>query len=325
MSNSNKILVGIRASKLSVAQTEMFINDVYKQKNIKNNYEFEIKTIKTTGDIYKNDRLDRIGGKGLFLKEIEEHILDNQVDIGIHSMKDVPAVDVNKNLEIICWVKRTYKNDALISNSGKGFFDLPSGAVLGTSSIRRRAQILNLRKDLNIKLLRGNVDTRINKLRKGQFDAIILSLAGIKKLNLDDQITEVLDLEYFLPAACQGAVGVQAKRNSKFRKLFDDINDLKTEIECISERNILNIIGASCNSPVSVEANIDKEELTINVELFNHSGKKIYKEKFIDRKENYIQLTSSIGKNILDSVGKDAIYQLGELKDDFDYKAKSRV
>ena len=157
MSNSSKIVVGIRKSKLSVVQTEMFINDAYNQKNIKSNYEFEIKTIKTTGDIYKNDRLDQIGGKGLFLKEIEEHILKNKVDIGVHSMKDVPSVEENKNLEIVCWTERIHKNDVLISRSGKRFFDLPAGAVIGTSSVRRRAQILNLRKELNIKLLRGNV------------------------------------------------------------------------------------------------------------------------------------------------------------------------
>ena len=128
-------------------------------------------------------------------------------------MKDVPAEDSSDKLDIICWFKRENHREALLSNSGQKFFDLPSGSVIGTSSIRRRAQILNLRQDLNIKLLRGNVDTRIKKLRENNYDAIILSFAGLKRLGLLDHVTEELDEENFLPAACQGTIGIQAKKN----------------------------------------------------------------------------------------------------------------
>ena len=183
MSNKSKILVGIRDSKLSKAQTGIFIEEANKIDQIKNNHIFEIKTIKTTGDIHNTQRLDRIGGKGLFIKEIEQQIIDHQIDIGVHSMKDVPAQEVHKDLQIVCWMQRSFNDDALLSNSGKKFLDLPPGSKIGTSSIRRRAQILKLRKDLSVSLLRGNIDTRIKQLHAKKYDAIILSLAGLQKLN----------------------------------------------------------------------------------------------------------------------------------------------
>ena len=143
--------------------------------------------------------------------------------------------------------------------------DLPAGSVIGTSSIRRRSQVLSLRKDLSIKLLRGNVDTRIQKLRNHEYDAIILSFAGLARLNLDHLVTEVLEHNLFLPAACQGAVGVQALKNSEVKKIFAPINDLKTQTECMAERRVLKTINANCNSPVSIYANINKNKITIPV------------------------------------------------------------
>ena len=159
MSNIDKILVGIRDSKLSRTQTEILLNQLTDVANNLSRETFDIKTVKTTGDIHNVERLDQIGGKGLFIKEIEQHILNHKVDVGVHSMKDVPAEDSSDKLDIICWFKRENHREALLSNSGQKFFDLPPGSVIGTSSIRRRAQILNLRQDLKIKLLRGNVDT----------------------------------------------------------------------------------------------------------------------------------------------------------------------
>ena len=213
MSKLNKIFIGIRESKLSRAQTEIFIKEANKSEYIKDNYCFEIKTIKTTGDIHNTHRLDRLGGKGLFIKEIEEQILSGTIDMGIHSLKDVPSQDTNDELELIYWSERVKSNDVLISNSGKKITELEPGSIIGTSSIRRRAQILHLRQDLNIKLLRGNVDTRLKKLRNKEYDAIILSHAGLTRMGLASEITEVLEFKNFLPAACQGVVAVQAKKN----------------------------------------------------------------------------------------------------------------
>ena len=142
MSIKSKILVGIRGSKLSKVQTGIFIDEANKIDQIRSNHVFEIKTIKTTGDIHNTRRLDRIGGKGLFIKEIEQQIIDNKIDIGVHSMKDVPAQEVHKDLQIVCWMQRHFNDYALLSNSGKKLLDLPPGSKVGTSSIRRRAQIL---------------------------------------------------------------------------------------------------------------------------------------------------------------------------------------
>ena len=323
MAKTEKIRVGIRDSQLSKAQTNIFINEANKIDNIRKDFEFSIQTIKTTGDINKDGRLDQIGGKGLFIKEIEQQIIDGKIDIGVHSMKDVPAVKQYKNLEIICWLKRIFNDDALLTNSGKGFFQLPSGSVIGTSSVRRRAQILSLRDDLCIKILRGNVDTRIKKLQDNDYDAIILSLAGIKRLNLDDYITEVLQQSHFLPAACQGAIGIQALKNSDYENLFLPINNQQTKIECVSEREILKIINANCNSPISVVAKVKNEKITIKVNLLDHYGKKIYYKSYEDLKKNYQILAKSVGQEILEVIGEKRIEELNELKDDFNYTPKN--
>ena len=319
MSNKSKILVGIRDSKLSKAQTGIFIEEANKIDQIKNNHIFEIKTIKTTGDIHNTQRLDRIGGKGLFIKEIEQQIIDHQIDIGVHSMKDVPAQEVHKDLQIVCWMQRSFNDDALLSNSGKKFLDLPPGSKIGTSSIRRRAQILKLRKDLSVSLLRGNIDTRIKQLHAKKYDAIILSLAGLQKLNLENNVTEVLNQDDFSPAACQGVVGIQAHRENNFLRLFAKINNVNTQIQCIAERNVLKIINANCNSPISVVAKILKNEIQIKVQLLDHLGEMIFIKTYRDVKDKYEELSAAIGNEIIREVGEKQIEQLNNLENDFDY------
>ena len=322
MSNLKKIMIGIRDSKLSLAQTDLFLDQVNKIDEIKTNYFFEVKTIKTKGDIYNKHRLDQLGGKGLFIKEIEEQIITENIDLGIHSLKDVPAFDTSPTLEISCWLKRYDSRDVLVSNSGKGFLELPSGSIIGTSSIRRRSQILNLRKDLKIKLLRGNVDTRLKKLEKGQYDAIVLSLAGMQRLNVGDMVTEVLAYESFLPAACQGAVGIQSKKNSDIKKIFNKLNDGDTQIVCSAEREVLKTIKANCNSPVSVKANLEKNEIKISCELFDHFGKILFKDTKVGKKNDYLAVGQLLGNKIIETVGQNKINELDKLENDFDYTPK---
>ena len=184
MQEQGKIILGIRKSQLSTAQAMDFQDKLIKLDNSYDNHSIHIKYIKTSGDIHNTHRLDVLGGKGLFVKEIEDHILSGDVHMGIHSIKDLPAKET-QGLKIVCWLERLKPNDALISNSSLSLKDLPPGSVVGTSSIRRRAQILSHRKDLKIKLLRGNVDTRIKKLENGEYDAIVLSYAGLIKGELD--------------------------------------------------------------------------------------------------------------------------------------------
>ena len=319
MSKLNKIFIGIRESKLSRAQTEIFIKEANKSEYIKDNYCFEIKTVKTTGDIHNTHRLDRLGGKGLFIKEIEEQILSGTIDMGIHSLKDVPSQDINDELELIYWSERVKSNDVLISNSGKKITELEPGSIVGTSSIRRRAQILHLRQDLNIKLLRGNVDTRLKKLRNKEYDAIILSHAGLTRMGLASEITEVLEFKNFLPAACQGVVAVQAKKNFVLKKIIGALSNKISEEESTAERLVLKKINANCNSPVSIYANINKNNITIKFEIFDHHGNKIFKKSKEDTKENYVKLCDELGEEIINAVGQTKINELDNLKSDFDY------
>ncbi len=318
MNFQDKIVIGIRDSRLSKAQTNEFV--LFADKSIKeiNKNTFELKFIKTSGDIHHNERLDRIGGKGLFIKEIEERILNGQVDIGVHSMKDMPAKN-HQDLEIFCYMKRLNNSDVLISNSGKSLSDLDSGSVIGTSSIRRRSQILHFRKDLNIKLLRGNVDTRITKLRNNEYDAIILAYAGVKRLQMESQITEILDHDYFLPAAGQGMVGIQSKNDSKFKKMFGKMNDKVSQISYFAERSFLQTINANCNSPVSVFAKLENDTITLKSQIFSHNGDLIFDCTLTDNKKNYTNIGAILGKNALDQLGKKTIDELDNLKDDFNY------
>ena len=319
MSELQKIVVGIRSSNLSQSQTNLLIQEVLSSDpNLKKDL-FDIKTIKTTGDIHNTHRLDRIGGKGLFIKEIEEQIISGEIDIGVHSMKDVPAQEALPDLDIICWMKRYKANDALLSNSGKSFMDLPAGSVIGTSSIRRRSQVLSLRKDLCIKLLRGNVDTRIQKLKNQEYDAIILSLAGLARLNLEHLVTEVLDFKLFLPAACQGAVGVQALKSSNVIDTFSSINNIQTQMECMAERRVLKNINANCNSPVSIYAKIIQDKITLEFEIFDHQGNKIFKKSLADEKQKYLNLSDKLSEEIVSNLGQEKIDELDKLKNDFDY------
>ena len=318
MNNQNKITIGIRDSKLSKAQTKEFI--LLAEKSIReiNKDSFNLKLIKTSGDVHNSERLDRIGGKGLFIKEIEERILSNEVDIGVHSMKDMPSTS-NRDLEIFCYMNRLDNSDVLISNSSKSLANLDSGSIVGTSSIRRRAQILNFRKDLKIKLLRGNVDTRVTKLRNKEYDAIILAYAGLKRLNMESEITEILSHKYFLPAAGQGAVGIQSKINSGFRKVFKSINDKKSELTIAAERSFLKTIKANCNSPVSVYAKIKNQKLNLQCQILSHNGEKIFNQSMSSTLEEGKSIGKELGNNAIKKLGQDTINKLDNLKDDFNY------
>ncbi|MDC3085714.1 hydroxymethylbilane synthase [Pelagibacteraceae bacterium] len=322
MADIKKIKVGIRGSKLSKTQTDLFIKQAVRLTPGLDVNSFEIKTIQTTGDIHKSHRLDQIGGKGLFVKEIEEQLMSDEIDVGIHSMKDIPASETYPELDIICWMQRNQANDILISNSGMGLKDLPNGSIIGTSSIRRRAQVLHSRKDLSIKLLRGNVDTRVEKLKRNEYDAIILSLAGLQRLGMQDLVSEVLDNEKFLPAANQGAIGVQAKRSGPLSELFKNTNHEQTQIECLTERKVLHTINANCNSPVSVFANLIQQNINLNCEIFDHSGDKIYENKISGHKDSNIELGYEMGCDILKKVGQKKIAQLDNLENDFNYTPK---
>ena len=314
----NKIKVGIRNSALSIAQTKEFTSLASKKIDELQECDFEIQYIETTGDIKNQQRLDQIGGKGLFIKEIEEHLINGEVDIGVHSMKDMPAVD-HDHLEVICFMKRLDNSDVLISNSGKTLDELESGSTVGTSSIRRRAQLLSYRKDLRIKLLRGNVDTRLRKLKDNEYDAIILAYAGMKRLNLDQDVTEQLDQNIFLPAAGQGIVGIQSKKNSKLKKLFHNINDSETRIIHLAEKNFLMSIKADCNSPVGVHAKVEQENIFITAKIYSHQGEVLFNKTVVDAIKDHENVGLRLGKEAVSKLGQNRIDELNYLPNDFNY------
>jgi len=318
MVQKEKIVIGIRDSLLSKAQTREFISNASHSINGIEEDDFSIKYIKTTGDIKNKERLDQLGGKGLFVKEIEEHLLSGEIDIGVHSMKDMPSKD-HQSLEIFCFMKRVDNSDVLISNSGKSLYELESGSTVGTSSIRRRSQLLNLRKDLNIKLLRGNVDTRLKKLNNLEYDAIILAFAGLKRLKIQNKITQVLDQKLFLPAGGQGVIGIQSRCNSKYKEIFKTINDENTEIANISERTFLRTINANCNSPVCVYANVENQKLKIRSQIFSHDGELIFFNTMEGDKKECNEIGIRLGRLAIKSLGQKTIDELDILKNDFNY------
>ena len=295
MINQKKIVIGIRDSKLSNVQTEEFIS--FARNNIEgiNADSFEIKHIKTTGDIKNSGRLDKIGGKGLFIKEIEESILSGKIDIGIHSMKDIPAV-TQSDLEICCYMPRIESSDVFISNSGKTLKEIESGSIIGTSSIRRRAQLLNI-----------------------EYDAIILAHAGLKRLNLENEITEVFEHKYFLPPGGQGCVGIQSLSKSSYRDIFKSINCKNTEKIICAERDVLKIINANCNSPVSVAATIINQFIQIRCQIFMHNGEIIFDEVMQEEKDQIQDIGKNLGKLAIQKLGQKTIDRLDELSDDFNY------
>jgi len=262
----NKIVIGTRGSKLALWQAEWIKSELKRQNP---DLEIELSRIKTTGDKILDVPLAKVGGKGLFVKEIEEALLRGDIDIAVHSMKDVPT-ELPEGLHICAICKREDPRDAFITplfNSPRlrgdeggvqpahGFNDLPKDATIGTSSLRRSCQLLNIRPDLRIEQLRGNLDTRLRKLDEGQFDAIILAAAGVKRLGLTERIAEILEPEIILPAIGQGAIGIECRMDDEFiNNLVKPLNHPETA-ECVNaERAFLKRLQGGCQVPIAAYA-----------------------------------------------------------------------
>lgn len=249
-----KVIVGSRASKLALAQTQIVINRL---KDLYPDISFEIKEIVTTGDKILDISLDKVGGKGLFLKEIEDALLKCEIDIAVHSMKDVPAVIPN-GLIIACVLEREDSRDCFVSSKFSLFESLPKGTIVGTSSARRRVQLMFKRPDLEYKVLRGNVLTRLNKVEIGQYDAAILAYAGLKRLNLAHKATEIFDKDFLIPAVAQGAICVECRHDKpELLKILSSINHKESEIITSAERAYLREIAGDCSTPIAAMATVD--------------------------------------------------------------------
>ncbi len=257
----NKILIGTRGSKLAVWQAEWVKNELLK---LYKGLEVELVKIKTTGDKILDVPLAKVGGKGLFVKEIEESLLRREIDLAVHSMKDVPT-DLPEGLHLAVVCEREEPRDAFISkisDSGfqiPNFKSLPFNSKIGTSSLRRSCQLLNLRPDLRIEHLRGNLDTRLRKLDEGQYDGIILAAAGMRRLGLEKRITELLPFDISLPAIGQGAIGVECRIDDEFiNELLLPLNHAETYICVKAERSFLKKLGGGCQVPIAAYATVMK-------------------------------------------------------------------
>ena len=267
-----KIIIGTRGSKLAMIYAEN-VKDRLKEVYSKN---IEIKKILTSGDENQKDRLSDLGGKGLFSKKIESELLENKIDIAVHALKDMPSIET-EGLETNYFLKRNSPNEILVSNKKIKFKDLKSNSIIGTSSYRREYQLKNIRSDLNYKLIRGNVDTRIKKMENGEYDAIILSKAGIDSLKINHKITEEFTTEDLIPCAGQGIIAIQCKNNDlEIKELLEKINNPQSRICANTEREVLKILEGDCDTAVGALSKINGNNISLTAELFSVDGKKRY-------------------------------------------------
>ncbi|MCS7163977.1 MAG: hydroxymethylbilane synthase [Thermodesulfovibrio sp.] len=253
----NKLIIGTRGSKLALWQANWVKERL---KLLYPEIDIEIQKIKTTGDKILDAPLAKIGGKGLFVKEIEEALLSKKVDIAVHSMKDVP-IEIPKGLQISAICEREDPRDVFISKDGKSLKNIQAGAVIGTSSLRRTIQLRAIRDDLIVVPLRGNVDTRIKKLKEGQFNAILLAMAGLKRMGFEDMVTETISEEVIIPAVGQGAIGIETRVDDDFiNDLIKPLNHEDTSICVLAERAFLSVMGGGCQVPLACHAKIIKND-----------------------------------------------------------------
>ena len=275
----DKFIIGTRGSQLAQIYTEKVINDLKKVSST----HIETKKIVTSGDENQKDRLSNIGGKGLFSKKIEIELINNNIDIAVHALKDMPSIET-EGLITNFYLKRNSPNEIFISNDNINFLDLKPNSIIGTSSYRREYQLKGIRSDLDYKLIRGNVDTRIKKLENGDYDAILLSKAGIEALGLTNKITHEFNTEELIPCAGQGIIAIQCRENDQeIINILEKINDDQSRIIANAERKILKILEGDCDTAVGVFAKIDKDFVNIKAELFSVDGKQRF---FVEESEN---------------------------------------
>ena len=274
----DKIIIGTRGSRLALWQAE-FVRAQLKEKHPQISVELEI--IKTFGDRQQNVSLTEIGGQGVFVKELETALLEKRIDLAVHSLKDLPTV-LPENLHISAVLKREDVRDALIvgkESNVSSISDLPENAVVGTSSLRRASQIKNLRPDLRIKDLRGNVDTRIAKLDAGEYDAIILAAAGLKRLGCEHRITAFLSFDEMLPQVGQGALAIETrKEDSETNNLVSILNDAETRACVEAERAFLRGLGGGCQFPIAAHARIEENEMRLEGLVAKPDGSEILRD-----------------------------------------------
>ena len=305
---NDTIIIGTRASKLALWQAE------YVKRRLEEKYpelSVALKKMTTKGDQILDAPLAKIGGKGLFTKELEDAMLEGEVDIAVHSLKDMPT-EVPSGLIISAITKRFDVGDAIVSSKYEALADLPKGAKVGTSSLRRKAQLLHERSDLDIHDLRGNVGTRLDKLESENFDAVILAVAGLKRLGFGDRITEVIDQKIMLPAVGQGALAIETREDDKaIRARIDFLNDPSTVTAAKAERAFLSRVQGGCQVPVGVYATEVKAGLHVEAVIASLDGMRLYRAGIDGAREEAEHLGTKLAEKLLDDGGRAILKEIG--------------
>ncbi len=263
-----RLIIGSRASKLALIQAQMVADRL---KAFVPDIDIKIKQISTTGDRDKETALDKMGTVGVFVKELEKALELHRIDIAVHSLKDMPAKQP-EGLFLSAVLEREDPGDVLVSSAGN-LDQLPAGARIGTGSLRRQVQLKTARPDLQVMPLRGNIDTRLKKLHDGNYQAIIMAAAALKRLGLEHWITQYLDADVFVPSGCQGIIGTEIrKEDNELDKMLGKINHLPTSHEATAERAFLRVLGAGCHAPVGVKASCLDNQMTIRAMAASLSG-----------------------------------------------------
>lgn len=292
-----KIVVGSRGSKLALTQTNWIIDNL---KKYNNDIEFEVKVIKTKGDKILDVALDKIGDKGLFVKEIENALLNSDIDLAIHSFKDMPST-LPHGLKFSGIPKREDYRDVLILRDGiNDLSEIPIGGKIGSGSKRRKYQLLKLRPDIEVVPIRGNIDTRIKKIEEMKLDGIILAAAGVKRIGLERKISYYFKTDEMLPAPAQGALALQIRENDdNIEKIISTIVDKKSEIEVKAERAFLKAVNGSCHIPIGALCIIENENLTLNGLFGSEDGNCLITKSITGKIGEEDKLGETLAENIL--------------------------
>ena len=293
---SHKLVIGSRGSQLALWQANWVKSEL---ERLHSNVDINIRVIKTSGDKIQDVPLAKIGGKGLFVKEIEEALLVKEIDLAVHSMKDVP-MELPAELVVSVITKRESPLDALISKNGETLANLPQGATIGTSSLRRSSQLLKYRVDFEIHPLRGNVDTRLRKVKEGNYNAIILASAGLNRLGWASYITEEISDEVLLPAMGQGALGIETRLDdAKTYDLISALNHEQTNYAVTAERSLVGRLDGGCQVPIGAYAKIDDNLITLMGLVASLDGKMIYRSENVGPVGDAINIGQELGSKLL--------------------------
>ena len=289
-----KIIIGSRGSKLALLYAQQAKDKIIENTDL-GNEDILIKSITTKGDEVQDIRLSELGGKGLFSSNIEKELQLKNIDIAVHALKDMPANET-EGLRTDSFLKRNDPREILITKNKKKLKDLDQKSIVGTSSYRREFQIKKIRQDLNCKLIRGNVDTRIRKLNEGMYDAIILSYAGIKFLKFENEISEIFSAEEIIPSAGQGVIALQCRENDdETISILNKINHEETHKRAHLERNILKILDGDCETAIGAHSVVDGDKIIVEAELFSLDGTQRFYEKKVGNLNEFKEIGKEIG------------------------------